>query len=450
MKRKQKPAPVRYRDLREVVFHAAEQFPATKFFLSEDAAMPFVTGLALREACGALGARAARTGKRGMHIALLGPNSAAWLTCFFAVVCGGCVAVPLHLGTKPDELVSCLQRSDSALLLYDAACGADAEQIASAMPGLERIELHRFLAGLGEEKERRYPPLSLEDAAALYFTSGTTAQSRCVILTHRNMGSHISAAMSQLPLSPRDIGLSVLPPSHTFELMTNIVGVLHCGGTMHINRDLTTVKENLRRYEPTVLVVVPLVLQVLHKEIRRTAKKNGKLALLERGLKLNGVLQRVGLDLSRVLFSDVYDVVGRKLRWFLCGGAALDPELIDFFRRLGITVIQGYGITECSPIVAANVPHANRFGSVGRTFPCCETRLIDGEICVRGDSVSPGYYRDEQATREAFCGGWFHTGDLGRIDRVNLALAPHEQIGKLVLRVEPFEKTTTQKIKRYA
>ena len=522
MKRIRKPDPVHYADLREVVFHAAERFPETKFFLSGDKAMPHVTGRELKALCGAFGAWSARQGLEGSHIAILGPNGAAWLSCFFAVLSGGCVVVPMHLGTKPEELKSCLVRSDAELLLYDASCAGDAQALHDELPELRMMEYHAFLAELSAEPEQVFPALHPDDPAALYFTSGTTARSRCVILTHRNMGSHSSAAMSQLPLSPDDTGLSVLPPSHTFELMTNIVGALHCGGTLYINESLLTVKENLRKYEPTILVVVPLVLQVLYKEIRKTAKKQGKLELLERGLRLNGALQRVGIDLSHRLFSDVYDVVGHNLRYFLCGGAALDPALIDFFRCLGITVLQGYGITECTPIVAANVPHANRFGSIGKTFPCCETKLIDGEICVRGDSVSPGYYRDEKANAEAYRDGWFHTGDLGRqdkagylyftgrkknlivlsngenvsperleeklyridgvldavvydangkitaevyaddkalpdrdavwaeIDRVNRTLAPHEQIGALVLRTEPFEKTVTQKIKRYS
>lgn len=110
-------------------------------------------------------------------------------------------------------------------------------------------------------------------------------------------------------------------------------------------------------------------------------------------------------------------MLGHNLRYFLCGGAALDPELIRFFKYLGITVLQGYGITECSPIVAANPPGANRIGSIGRTFPCCETAIIDGEICVRGGSVSPGYYHDEAATAKSFRNGWFHTGDLGRVNK---------------------------------
>ena len=266
------------------------------------------------------------------------------------------------------------------MLLFDEGSRADAEAIRVALPELEIAEMHAFLAMLREERAPVFPPLMPNDPAALYFTSGTTAQSRCVMLTHRNMGSHASAAMSQLPLSPKDAGLSVLPPSHTFELMTNLIGSLHCGGTVYINESLLTVKENLRKYEPSILVVVPLVLQTIYKEIRKTAKRKGKLELLERGLKLNGALQRIGLDLSHILFKDVYDVVGHNLRYFLCGGAALDPAMIDFFHRLGITVLQGYGITECSPIVAANVPFANRFGSIGRPFPCCEAALIEGEI----------------------------------------------------------------------
>ena len=521
MKRAAPPEPVHYTDLRAVVDRAAERFPQTRFFLSGDPAMPHVTGRELRAFCGAFGSWSARQGDAGIHVAILGPNGAAWLSCFFAVVCGGGVAVPLHLGTKPEELKNCLIRADAELLVYDESCAAEADAIRQALPELRMTELHAFLNALREEPGQLFPALGQDDLAALYFTSGTTARSRCVMLTHRNMGSHCSAAMSQLPLSPQDAGLSVLPPSHTFELMTNIVGVLHCGGTMYINESLLTVKENLKKYEPSILVVVPLVLQTLYKEIRKTAKRQGKLELLERGLRINGMLQRFGLDLSHRLFSDVYDVVGHNLRYFLCGGAALDPALIDFFRRLGITVLQGYGITECSPIVAANVPHANRFGSIGRTFPCCETKLIDGEICVRGDSVSPGYYQDDAANAEAYRDGWFHTGDLGRmdrdgylwftgrkknlivlsngenvsperleeklyridgvldavvyeadgkitaelypdtavlpdraavwtqIDRVNRTLAAHEQIGALKLRDTPFDKTVTQKIKRY-
>ena len=521
MKRIKPPEQVRYANLREVVLHAGAAYPEAQFFFSSDPAMPFVTGAELKALCGRFAVWAKAQGRNGAHIALLGPNGAAWLSCYFAVISGGCVAVPLHLGTKSEELERCVRRSDSSVLLYDRSCETEAAALKAAIPELQIMEYHGLIKTLSEMTDEDWPKLDPDAPAALYFTSGTTARSRCVLLTHRNMGSHCSAAMSQLTLSPEDSGLSVLPPSHTFEIMTNIVGVLHCGGKMYINESLLTVKSNLKKYEPSILVVVPLVLQTIHREILKTAKKAGKLELLQKGLKINRFFLRFGVDLSHRLFGDVYDVVGHNLRYFLCGGAALDPELVEFYRCLGITVIQGYGITECSPIVAANVPHANRFGSIGKTFPCCETKIIDGEICVRGDSVSPGYYNDPEGNAEAYRDGWFHTGDLGRvdkdgylwflgrkknlivlsngenvspemleeklyrvegvqdalvyekdgkitaevyadrailpdrdavyreIDKINKTLKPHEHIGALVLRSEPFEKTATQKIKRY-
>ena len=411
------PEAVTYRSLQDVVVRADRLFPDTQFFLSKDPAMPYVLGRDLYRLCGRFGDEVRRSGTRDTHIALLGPNCAAWISAFFAVVSSGCAAVPMHLGTPTDELVSCLSRAEVSLLLYDASCQTQVDALGQLLPALKTQELHAFLKTLGTDGELFFPELKRDGTAALYFTSGTTAQSKCVILTHGNMGAHCTTAMSALPLSPDDAGLSILPPSHTFELMTNIVGALHCGGTLYINESLRTVKRNLQKYQPTILVVVPLVLQTLHKEILNTARKQGKLEKLRKGLKLSAALQTVGIDISRRLFQDVYDVLGHNLRYFLCGGAALDPELIRFFKYLGITVLQGYGITECSPIVAANLPGANRIGSIGRTFPCCETAIIDGEICVRGSSVSPGYYHDEAATAESFRDGWFHTGDLGRVDK---------------------------------
>lgn len=511
---------VSYRDLRELVDTAAERYPNTEFFISSDKLLPYITGRQLRHCCCAFAHIVRSEGRQDEHIAVLGRNCAAWITAFFSIVTGGCVAVPLSVDAKEDELDYCVKKADCTALVYEIGSRHEAERLKASNPGLRLVEMHELVSALlaceGEYRPRPKP----DDIAALYFTSGTTANSRCVILTHGNLTAHLNAAMAALPLSPDDIGLSVLPPSHTFELMTNIVGALHCGGTLYINESIKTVKRNLKKYQPSILVVVPLVLQMLHKQIIAQAKKSGKLEALEKGLKLSAFLHRFGIDISRKLFAEVYDVLGGKLRYFLCGGAPLDKQLVEFFAALGITVLQGYGITECSPIVAANLPEANRIGSVGRQFKCCEVRIIDGEICVRGGSVSPGYYRDDIATRQAFYDGWFHTGDLGYmdssgyifftgrrknlivlpngenvspeeleeklyridgvedalvsqdggvicaevyadaeiipdteelqkvIDRLNESLPMFKQIGRITLRKEPFEKTSTQKIKR--
>ena len=237
------------------------------------------------------------------------------------------------------------------------------------------------------------------------------------MLTHRNMGSQISAIFEVIPLSETDAGLSLLPLSHTFEMMTYIAGALHCGGRLYLNESIRTVKKNLREKKPTILVTVPLILQTLEKEILNTARRQGKLEKLRKAVRLSGAMQRIGIDLSGYLFREIRELLGGRLHTVICGGAALDPELIRFFRALGIEILQGYGITECSPVVSVNRPGRNVIGSVGPCLPCCEVKIIGGEICVHGESVSPGYYRDEKAMEESFRDGWFHTGDLGRLDR---------------------------------
>lgn len=406
-----------YRNLRDLVFHAAENFPSTEFFITDDPGFPHITGSELKTLCGKFGTWVEQQHRFGCHIALLGPNGASWLTAFFSVLSSGCVAVPLHLGSTEEDLDYYCDKADVDILLFDDSCRSQAEMIQEHNPEIYIYEIQVLLEQIRELDREIFPELLPDSPAAFYFTSGTTALSRCVILTHRNMASHTNAAMTVLPLSPEDTGLSILPVSHTFELMTNIVGALHCGGTLYINNSLRHLKKNLQKYQPTIIVCVPLVLQMMQKEILNTAKKEGKLELLQKGLHVSGFLQHLGIDISHSLFKDIYDVVGGKLRYFMCGGASLDKELILFYKNIGIEVIQGYGITECTPIVSANLPDANVIGSIGRPLPCCEVRIINGEICVRGDSVSPGYYKDGLLNLQAFKNGWFHTGDLGWIDQ---------------------------------
>ena len=498
-----KKASLTYPDMRCLAEHAASCFPDREFFLCADEEMPYVRGSELFGFCKKASA-ALEEFTAARHVALLGPGSAAWLAAYFAVLSAGRVIVPLHDGLQPPELEDCLRLADCGVLLYDGRRGETAAALARAVSGLRLMELHAFLEKLREETRESLPKLEPQAAAAMYFTSGTTGRPRCVLLTHRNMGSQISAIAQVIPLAETDVGLSLLPLSHTFEMMTHVAGALHCGGTLYLNESVRTVKKNLREKRPTILVAVP-----------------GRLEQLQKAIRLSGSLQKLGLDMSRRLFGEVKALLGGRLHTIICGGAALDPELIRFFRALGIEVLQGYGITECSPVVSVNRPGKNVVGSVGRPLPCCEVKLDGREICVRGTSVSPGYYKDEKATAESFRDGWFHTGDLGRLDRkgnlffegriknliilangenvspeeleeklyqaegvldaavyekdgritaelfvdrtlipdipaawrivspINRSLASFKQIGEIVLRETEFEKTATRKIKRY-
>lgn len=407
--------PVKYTDMRDLALHAKSCFPDTAFFLCADERMPHVTGSELYSCC----TRAADIldGYPAQHIAILGPGSAAWITSYFSVISAGRVIVPLHDGMQKPELEECIRQADCGVLLYDNKRVETAEAIRDAIAGLQIIELHAFIDRIREAKASPLTHLDPDAVAAMYFTSGTTGKPRCVMLTHRNMGSQISAVTEVLPLTEKDVGLSLLPLSHTFEMMTCIANALHCGGTLYINESIRTVKKNLKDKHPTVLVAVPLVLQTLRKEILNTARKQGQLERLQRAMAINEKIRRFDLDLSSRLFRAIRKPLGGKLHTIICGGAALDPETIHFFKALGIEVLHGYGITECSPVISVNRPGNVVSGSVGKCLPCCEVRIIDREICVRGDSVSPGYYGDPETTAENFRDGWFHTGDLGRIDR---------------------------------
>ena len=257
---------------------------------------------------------------------------------FIAVLSAGRVIVPLHDGMQLQELEDCLRLADCGLLLYDERRGETAALLAQAIPGLALMELHEFVERLREEKRESLPKLEPNAVAAMYFTSGTTGRPRCVLLTHRNMGSQISAIAEVLPLSENDVGLSLLPLSHTFEMMTHVASALHCGGTLYLNESVRTVKINLREKQPTILVTVPLILQTLHKAILNTAKKQGRLEQLQKALRLSGSLRKIGLDMSRRFFGEVRELLGGRLHTIICGGAALDPELIRFFQALGIEV----------------------------------------------------------------------------------------------------------------
>lgn len=283
------------KNMRDLVISAAENYPDTDFFICKDNRFPSVTGEHLLSICRRAQALLPR-GDKQEHIALLGPNSAAWIASYFAIVSSGNVAVPLHHGLKHDELRECILMADCGMLFFDESCSIDADKLTEEIPGITVIPMHEFLEQAETLPEEDWKYLTPDTPAAMYFTSGTTARSRCVVLTHKNLASQINAIFSVLPLSKDDTGLSILPLSHTFEMMTYVAGALHCGGTLYINDSLRNMKANLKKCRPTILVAVPLILQTLHKEIVRSAEKQGKLESLEKGIRLSERLRKVGIN----------------------------------------------------------------------------------------------------------------------------------------------------------
>ena len=257
--------------------------------------------------------------------------------------------------------------------------------------------------------------------ASIVFTSGTTGKGKGVMLSQANICLDMTLGMYNFDITKKT--LHVLPPHHTFGSTVNYVGHLSQGCEVYISSGLKHVSDEIREQQPTHLILVPAFLEVMNRKIWATARKNGKEGLLKAMIAVSNGLRKVGIDLRKKLFSSVLAAFGGKLELVICGGAKLDEEIIRNFDSLGITVLNGYGITECAPLISANRNKYQKPGSVGTPILACRVKIDnpneygEGEICVKGPNVMLGYYKNPEATAEVFDkDGFFHTGDYGRLD----------------------------------
>ena len=241
------------------------------------------------------------------------------------------------------------------------------------------------------------------------------------MLSQTNIGQDMTLGMYNFALTPRT--LHVLPPHHTFGSTVNYVGHLAQGVEVYISSGLKHVSDEIREQQPTHLILVPAFLEVMHKKIWEGARKSGKTGLLKTMMAVSNALRKLGIDVRRKLFKSVLAPFGGKLEMVICGGAKLDEEIIRTFDAIGITIMNGYGITECAPLISCNRNLYQKAGSVGLPIFDLRVRIDEpddngeGEICVKGPNVMLGYFNNPEATAEVFDkDGFFHTGDYGRLD----------------------------------
>ena len=261
-----------------------------------------------------------------------------------------------------------------------------------------------------------------DDLAVMLFTSGTTSRSKAVMLSQNNMLSNVYALCRCQKFYSTDVNMAFLPFHHTFGSMAVIIFLTH-GATNVFCDGIRYVSQNLQEYGVTVFVCVPLIIESIYKKILQTVKKQGKEKTLKTGLILSKILLKFGIDKRRQLFKDIHAGLGGKMRYIISGASAIDPEVPSAFNAFGITTVQGYGLTESSPVLCAENPEVIRKGSVG--VPMCNVEIkIDspdergiGEIVAKGPNIMLGYYEDKEATDEVLKDGWFYTGDLGKMDK---------------------------------
>lgn len=346
----------------------------------------------------------------GDRVVLWGPNSPWWGIAFWGIIARGAIVVPV-------DFMSGAERADTIAGLTDARLVIQSRDKLERLAGRPAILLEElpFLLELCPQLTTRHVP-DPNDIAELIYTSGTTGAPKGVILTHRNLVANLLQVNRHIPIVTSDyVFLSLLPLSHMFEQMGGFLTPLYQGASVAYIRTLkpSAIMEALGEENVHALIAVPRLLQLLKDSIERELDARGLGSVLARLLAVAG---RLPVERRKLLFAPIHRKFGRHFSLFVSGGAPLDPEVFRFWAGLGFTVLEGYGLTECAPVLTANTLERQVAGSVGPALPGVELKLVNGEVLTRGDNVFPGYYRNEAATRDAFDDGWFRTGDLGEFD----------------------------------
>jgi len=403
------------KDFRQLLDWRAGETPDNIAFQYKDKShIVSVTYAQFRTEAKALAAFFYTQGFRDAKIAVLGENSYPWILTYFAAVLSGNIIVPIDKELPTEDMISLLQRCGAKILVYSPSY-EDVAQAAQAAGAIESSFSMAELPAILESRHDPAPASSDENAVcAIIYTSGTTGEAKGVMLTQKSLMTDTVAACQNVYIAGSS--MLTLPLHHTFAFTTSVLAMLVYGVPICIKKSLRTFQSDMKAYQPQNMFLVPLYVETLYKGIWKAAREQKKERLLRTLIKASNILRKCGLDLRKMLFRSVLEQFGGKLDLIICGGAFLEQRYIDGMEDIGIQVLNGYGITECSPVVAVNRNRWAKPGSIGLPLPCCEVRIQDGEICIKGDLVMTGYFQDEAATGSAIQDGWFHTGDLGYLD----------------------------------
>lgn len=452
----------KFTDLKDMITKSAEKFadrPAYVFKTETPGEFRNITYKELKEQIDCLGTSLMNMGLAGKRIAVISENRYEWGVAYLAISCGTGVVVPLDKALPANEIESLIIRSQVEAIIYSEKyneimmdiksrnttdlryyISMDLEEKKDGV--LSQSELIEKGKKLIEEGNRKFldATIDAEKMGIMLFTSGTTAKSKAVMLSHKNICTNLMDIAAVIKLTEEDRLLSFLPLHHTFECTVGFLyplskgcSIAFCGGVRHLSSDI-------KDYQITAMISVPALYEVMYKKLIKEIEKKGKKELLDKGTKISGVLMKFGVDMRKKIFSEIHEKFGGKLRLFVNGGAALDREVEKGFNDLGITTVQGYGLTETSPVISAGNDFYRRVGSIGKVFPSLKVKIINkdkdgiGEIIVKGPSVMLGYYNNYEATKEVLKDGWFYTGDLGYFDKDNFLFISGRSKSVIVLK----------------
>ena len=405
---------------------------------SEEKKYKIITHKEVRDTVDALGTALINMGLKDKRIAIIGENSYEWEISYLSIVCGTGIVVPLDKSLPENELNSLIERSEVEAIFFQEKYLEILKKIKfsdkNKLKHLISMDLDIHEDGIYSQKELiqkgekllkvgdksfTSSKINPEEMSIMLFTSGTTSVSKVVALSHKNICSNLMDLGSILDINCEDIFLSVLPVHHVFECTVGFLFALYKGAQTVFGDGIRHITENLKEHKATMMACVPGIYERIFKIIRKDLEKQGK---LEEILEKEEKYKNSSMEERKKAFKEIHDMLGGNIRLFISGAAALDRNIEEKFRLLGINIVQGYGLTETSPIVGVGSKKYHRIGSIGKAAPSVEAKIISpdadgiGELAVKGPNVMLGYFENPKATKEAFKDGWFLTGDLARID----------------------------------
>ncbi|RBP66013.1 long-chain acyl-CoA synthetase [Alkalibaculum bacchi] len=395
----------------------------------------------LQEDVDAFGASLIEMGMKGYHFAILGENSYLWVVSYLAIIQGIGVAVPLDKELSEEDLFHLIKKSNTDAIICSKTYASIAQKCIDNNLKVKQIivmnsEDHADFLSMKKliQKGKEFikdgdvdytnTPIDVENMCEIIFTSGTTGPNKGVMLSQKNLMTVLYGSMTVI--KAEGVSLSVLPIHHTYECSCHILGGLYSGITICFIDSLKRVVESMNLFKPNMSIMVPMFLEAIYNSIWRESKRQGLEKHLQYGVWFSNLIRKIRIDRRRKYFAPVLNRFGGNLQQIVCGGAPLSYEVVKGLTDLGIDILNGYGITECAPLVACNHLKWRKPGSLGRVMSNCKVRINNpdsqgkGEIQVKGDNVMLGYYDDPESTERSFTeDGWFKTGDLGYLDKDN-------------------------------
>lgn len=430
-----------YNNIKEIIYRAKEDYNdkiafQIKVKVGKETEYEYITYTQLLEDINNLGARLYQLGYKGKRIAIIGKNRYEWELAHLANLLGGIISIPLDKDLQVDELESSIIRSKADAIVFDPKQLEKIEEIKSrkstklqeyiCMDEIENYKNVRQLVNEGKKLKKEkdeFVNYEIEDEkmSILLFTSGTTSMSKAVMLNQRGIATNVYGLRVLEDINSNDTNIAFLPFHHIFG-STCMIYMLSCGVKTVFSDGLKYIQKNLNEYHVSVFVGVPVLIEAMYKAVIKEVERQGKAKLVKTMIRISNALRKVGIDIRKVVFKSIINALGGKLREIVSGGAPADATVSKGFSDLGVTIVQGYGLTETSPVIAAETPTQIKAGSVGLPFFNQKVEIVDkdadgiGQIRVKGPNVMLGYYEMEEKTNEVLKDGWFYTGDLGYID----------------------------------